>query len=68
MGTGDEKLDWLSTARRRLGWLPVNSLLVYATGGLAYGHVQTSVAFSEQVTAGGERRGETGWLPRLRIP
>jgi outer membrane immunogenic protein len=46
--TGSQKIDWLGTLRGRLGWLPVNSLLVYATGGLAYGHVRTDVSFSGQ--------------------
>jgi outer membrane immunogenic protein len=41
-----EKLDWLGTVRGRVGWLPVNTLLAYATGGLAYGKVQTAAAFS----------------------
>ena len=45
-GTGSQKIDWFGTLRGRVGWLPVNSLLVYATGGLAYGHVLTDVAFS----------------------
>lgn len=45
-GTGSQKIDWLGTLRGRLGWLPVNPLLVYMTGGLAYGQVQTNVSFS----------------------
>jgi outer membrane immunogenic protein len=44
-GTGSQKIDWFGTLRGRLGWLPVDPLLVYATGGLAYGHVQTDVSF-----------------------
>jgi outer membrane immunogenic protein len=34
--------------RGRLGWTPTPPLLVYATGGLAYGHVQTDASFSGQ--------------------
>ena len=49
---GSQRIDWLGTLRGRLGWLPVNSLLVYATGGLAYGHVHTDVSFSGQAPAG----------------
>jgi outer membrane immunogenic protein len=45
-GTGSQKIDWFGTLRGRLGWLPVDPLLVYATGGLAYGQVQTDVSFS----------------------
>jgi outer membrane immunogenic protein len=44
-GTGSQEIDWFGTLRGRLGWLPVDPLLVYATGGLAYGHVQTDVSF-----------------------
>lgn len=46
---GRQKIDWFGTVRGRLGWLPINSLLVYATGGLAYGHVQTGVSFSGNI-------------------
>ena len=48
-GTGSQKIDWFGTLRGRVGWLPVNSLLVYATGGLAYGHVQTDMSFTANV-------------------
>jgi len=45
-GTGSEKIDWFGTLRGRLGWTATPPLLVYATGGLAYGHTQTSATFS----------------------
>lgn len=35
-------LDWLGTVRGRLGFTPVERWLVYATGGLAYGHSNRS--------------------------
>jgi outer membrane immunogenic protein len=35
----DAKIDWFGTARGRVGYLANNELLVYATGGLAYGQV-----------------------------
>ena len=35
---GEQNLDWLSTFRARLGYTPVDRLLIYATGGLAVGH------------------------------
>jgi len=35
--TGSANLDWLGTARARLGFAPLDKLLLYATGGLAYG-------------------------------
>jgi outer membrane immunogenic protein len=34
------KTDWLGTTRARIGFLPSDRLLIYATGGLAYGHIQ----------------------------
>lgn len=45
-GTGTEKTDWLGTVRGRFGWTPTPPLLIYATGGVAYGHVQTSASIS----------------------
>ncbi|MBK3663870.1 porin family protein [Bradyrhizobium diazoefficiens] len=41
--TVDTKLDWFGTLRGRLGFLPTNSLLLYGTGGVAYGAVKTTV-------------------------
>ncbi|MGD0641344.1 MAG: outer membrane protein [Roseiarcus sp.] len=35
----DERLSWLGTARGRLGFLVTPTLLLYGTGGLAYGRV-----------------------------
>jgi outer membrane immunogenic protein len=42
-----QHFDWLGTVRARVGFLPSDRLLVYATGGLAYGHVSaaTNVLF-----------------------
>lgn len=39
--TASEKLDWIGTVRARLG-LVWQQALIYATGGLAYGHVSVS--------------------------
>jgi len=39
-------IDWLGTVRGRLGWLWTPSLLVYGTGGLAYGHVSSSTSIT----------------------
>lgn len=36
------KATWLGTVRPRLGFTPVDRLLVYATGGLAFGQVKSS--------------------------
>src|SRR5262245_14897845 len=40
-----QKVDWFGTVRARLGYLATNDLLVYATGGLAYGRVNQSADF-----------------------
>ncbi len=39
-----QQLDWLGTVRGRLGWAPIDHLLIYGTGGLAFG--QSQAAFS----------------------
>jgi outer membrane immunogenic protein len=40
-----QKVEWFGTVRARLGYLPTNDLLVYATGGFAYGKVNESADF-----------------------
>lgn len=40
------KMDWLGTTRARIGFLPSDRLLIYATGGLAYGHIQNAGSVS----------------------
>jgi outer membrane immunogenic protein len=37
-----QKLDWLGTLRGRLGFVPTANVLLYATGGLAYGGVRAT--------------------------
>ncbi|MBZ5520750.1 MAG: outer membrane beta-barrel protein [Acidobacteriia bacterium] len=37
--TALQDTDWIGTVRARVGLVPVARLLVYGTGGLAYGHV-----------------------------
>jgi len=58
-GTANQKLDWLGTLRGRVGFVPFTPLLVYATGGLAYGHVSTDTTLSDTVTV----TGPTGVCP-----
>lgn len=36
----DEHVNWFGTVRARLGYLPVDNLLAYVTGGFAYGQVE----------------------------
>ena len=38
----EQKIDWWGTVRARLGWLASRDLLLYATGGFAYGSVSLS--------------------------
>jgi outer membrane immunogenic protein len=40
--SADHKLDWFGTSRVRIGFLPVENILLYATGGVAYGQVKSS--------------------------
>jgi outer membrane immunogenic protein len=48
--TAQNKLNWFGTLRPRLGITVEPSFLIYATGGLAYGHVASSA--STLITAG----------------
>lgn len=40
--TVTDRLDWFGTVRPRVGFLVTPTLLLYGTGGLAYGHVSSS--------------------------
>ena len=51
IASGHAGVDWIGTVRGRAGWLFVPSLLVYGTGGFAYGGVY----------AGGYNNSSTGW-------
>ncbi len=42
-----QELDFLGTVRGRFGYTPIDRILVYGTGGLAYGHVASSTTVSE---------------------
>ena len=63
--TVDEKLDWFGTVRGRIGVLPVPELLLYATGGLAYGRLSSNTAVSFSTTtdvyAGAFSDTRVGW-------
>lgn len=41
-----QNVEWFGTIRGRLGWMPVNSTMLYGTAGFAYGHVRENVALS----------------------
>jgi outer membrane immunogenic protein len=38
----NQKLDWFGTGRARLGWTPADRVMIYGTGGVAYGRVGSS--------------------------
>ncbi len=40
-GSADHHLKWFGTVRGKLGWLPHERVVLYATGGLAYGHLES---------------------------
>ncbi|MCC8963093.1 porin family protein [Bradyrhizobium sp. Pear76] len=46
------KIDWFGTVRGRIGFVPAERLLIYATGGLAYGEVKTNIANSSAFSTG----------------
>ena len=41
-GSSEHSLKWFGTLRGRLGFLPTERILLYATGGLAYGRLDSS--------------------------
>ena len=43
-GSSSHNLKWFGTVRGRLGWLPTDRVLLYATGGLVYGQIDSSYA------------------------
>ena len=47
--TATRSLDYLGTVRGRLGWLFTPTLLVYGTGGLAYGGVTANASYFTSV-------------------
>lgn len=48
-----KSLDWVGTVRGRLGFLATPSLLIYATGGLAYGQVSAAATTSVNGSSSG---------------
>jgi outer membrane immunogenic protein len=52
-GTLTEKLPWFGTARLRLGFEPSNNWLLYVTGGLAYGEIDSTASISNTTTGAG---------------
>src|SRR6266568_5173766 len=50
--TVDQKIEWFGTFRGRAGVLVVPTVLLYATGGLAYGSVKTDMTLASVTPAG----------------
>ena len=46
----EKQVDWLGTVRGRLGFLATPTLLVYGTGGLAYGEVKANTSIAQTAT------------------
>jgi outer membrane immunogenic protein len=44
-----ENIQWFGTVRARVGFLPLNNVLLYGTGGLAYGRVDTHTGLNSAI-------------------
>jgi outer membrane immunogenic protein len=49
----EEKLTWFGTLRGRIGYVFPNNAMLYGTGGLAYGHVESSLTANVSTALGG---------------
>jgi outer membrane immunogenic protein len=58
--TLNQKLDWFGTVRGRLGFTVTPTVLLYGTGGLAYGDIKTDGTISDPVTFNTSTV-KTGW-------
>ena len=65
--SGEQKLDWLSTTRGRIGYLLTDNLLLYGTGGLASGRATANTFIAQagcpvgSCLAGSELKTLWGW-------
>jgi outer membrane immunogenic protein len=48
----DEKIDSFGTVKARLGYLPTDKLLLFGTGGFAYGHIRENVTLNANPESG----------------
>ncbi len=57
------EINWLGTVRGRIGFTPASNLLVYGTGGFAYGHAKatTLLTFPLVSFVGAASDTKTGW-------
>lgn len=54
----NQEINWFGTARARVGFAPLDRMLLYATGGVAYGHVDS---MSTLAGAGRATEIHAGW-------
>ncbi|HMF23014.1 MAG TPA: outer membrane beta-barrel protein [Pseudolabrys sp.] len=65
--SAEQKLEWLSTTRGRLGYLITDNLLLFGTGGLASGRVSANTIITQVgcpiggCLAGSDSRTQWGW-------
>ncbi|SFK62308.1 outer membrane protein [Methylocapsa palsarum] len=62
----DQRLDWLGTVLGRLGWTPAERLLLYVTGGLAFGQSTSSFTLTNgfadpALSAYAQSKRNVGW-------
>lgn len=64
-----EKLEWLGTVRGRLGMTVTPNWLLYATGGLAYGGLETNTTLTTGALAAANNFSETraGWTAGVGV-
>jgi outer membrane immunogenic protein len=62
-----ENVKWFGTVRARIGFLPVNNVLLYATGGLAYGKVGENIVVNNP-SGGGAGTGQFGYACNISGP
>jgi outer membrane immunogenic protein len=62
LATVHQDIDWLGTFRGRVGFTPTCRLLLYATGGLAYGDVHdTGITITASQYPGSRSEVQLGW-------
>src|SRR5262249_44573593 len=64
--TLDQKLDWFGTLRGRLGFTVAPTVLLYGTGGLAYGDIKTDGTISDP-TSFSSSTIKAGWTAGVGI-
>ena len=61
-GTGTGGLDWFGTVRGRVGVTIMPTLLIYGTGGFAYGDFRSGVTQSDAIQTGWTAGGGVEWM------